>query len=139
MYEVVGSLNYLHSGGASNYMFFHRDIKPGNICLDTNFTAKLMVCGLAKLVEDLLAARSVRPSLLQTSGAQVFGTPGYICPWYGSRTKDFQASCDVYSFDVLGLELIVGTLQEGQSGERDLGHLVDECEDESDFARQVVS
>jgi serine/threonine protein kinase len=52
-------------------MFLHRDIKPANICLDTDFTAKLIDCGLAKFVEDgqVMQAGSIGRSLLKSSGA----------------------------------------------------------------------
>ena len=68
MYEIARSLHFLHEGGAG-YKFFHRDIKPANICLGTDFTAKLIDCGLAKFVEDPQGtnAGSIRRSLIKSS------------------------------------------------------------------------
>ena len=136
MYEVIRSLHFLHGGGASGFTFFHRDIKSGNICLDKSFTAKIIDCGLAKLVVDEQELKkghvlgSVRRSLITSSESVVFGTEGYICNWY-LRTKSYIAACDVFSFGVVMIELITGCLQNGQSGaDRTLGDFLDRYEEE---------
>lgn len=43
MYNIICSLNYLHSAN-----IFHRDIKPANILIDYNCRAKLCDFGLAR-------------------------------------------------------------------------------------------
>ena len=71
------------------YKMFHRDIKSNNICLDDNFTAKLIDCGLAKF-DVVKGGAGVEPnislaqSLLHTQAHHVMGTSGYICPQYAS-------------------------------------------------------
>ena len=85
MFQLARSVHFLHTGGCDNLAVFHRDIKSGNICLTQDYTAKLIDCGLAKFVPDNAGdglQGSVSPTMLKSSGAVVFGTPGYICPVY---------------------------------------------------------
>jgi hypothetical protein len=37
-------------------------------------------------------------SVRNTSGSAIFGTPGYICPWYSHWRKTFEESCEVMAF-----------------------------------------
>jgi serine/threonine protein kinase len=118
MFQVARAVNFLHTGGCGNLKIFHRDIKSGNICLTQDFTAKLIDCGMSKFVpvdKKVSNGESVTPTILKSSGAAVFGTPGYICPDYAQGDVPFTAACDVYSMGVVFTELIVGCLQGGQS------------------------
>jgi hypothetical protein len=56
--------------------------------------------------------------MLKSSGAAVLGTPGYICPVYSRGQLQYTAACDVFSIGVVFAELLVGTLQGGQSHDR---------------------
>ena len=141
MFDVVRALHFLHGGGASGYRFFHRDIKAANICLTSDCTGKLIDCGLAKLVEDSIggAQGSIGPSLLQSSGgALMFGTPGYICPWYTRGNKMYEPACDVYSFGIVMLELLTGCLQFNQSKDKAFDDLTERYEDEADALKMDV-
>jgi Protein kinase domain len=120
MFQVARAVRFLHTGGCDNLKIFHRDIKSGNICLTQDYTAKLIDCGMSKFVpedEKVSHGESVTPTILNSSGATVFGTPGYICPNYQRRfgRVSFTAACDVYSMGVTFTGLIVGCLQDGQS------------------------
>ena len=117
--EIASALFYLHHGGVSakeKYKIFHRDVKSSNICLDSNYTAKLIDCGLAKFdvvmgggVEQNI---SMAETLILDTAHHVMGTSGYMCPHYAKGFIDeYRAECDVYSFGVVMLELITGTLQ----------------------------
>ena len=53
-------------------------------------------------------------SVQNTTLGGVFGTPGYIFPWYSHGRKTFEASCDVYSFGIVMIELVTGCLQFGR-------------------------
>ena len=147
MYEISRAINFLHKGGVSEgkskYTFFHRDIKSSNICLTSDYTAKLIDCGLSKFVID--PDRRSEPGS-QTIGMTYFtttlsiaGTPGYICPHY-AQGAPFEAKCDVYSFGVVMLELITGVSQESTSSDRSFSNdtLVNHIgRDPSKLARDV--
>ncbi|CAN6234310.1 unnamed protein product [Urochloa humidicola] len=90
---VARGLLYLHEECSTQII--HCDIKPQNILLDDNFTAKISDFGLAKL--------------LQTTQTQTItgirGTRGYVSPeWF--KSIGITARVDVYSFGVILLELI---------------------------------
>lgn len=91
---------------------YHRDLKSYNICLTQSFTAKLIDCGLGKLVDH-----NNRPamSIIHDSGLRFVGTDGYICPFYTLNSVSFEAAFDIYSFGIIVMEMITGALQKGCS------------------------
>lgn len=117
IYELTRAVHFLHTGGCKGFIVCHRDIKSANICLTEDFTARLIDCGLAKFVRDdeKALSASVTPSVLNSSGGNAFGTPGYICPMYARGGCSFMAACDVYSIGVVMVELVLGCLNGGQS------------------------
>jgi len=119
MSDIICAIHYLHTGTNDNLGLFHHDIKSSNICLDQNYTAKLIDCGLAKffLVDDSISTSGIPFSVRNTSCNGIFGTPGYTCPWYSRGNKTFEASCDVFSFGIVMIELVTGCLQNGKNGD----------------------
>eukprot|EP00253_Pinus_taeda_P012476 PITA_12476 len=101
--ETAQGLSYLHHD--CRLPILHRDIKSGNILLDSNFEARVADFGLAKLLH--LSGTSEYMS-------SVAGTFGYIAPEYAYTMKVDEKS-DVYSFGVVLLELITGKKAVGES------------------------
>jgi hypothetical protein len=90
---VARGLLYLHEECSTQII--HCDIKPQNILLDDNFTAKISDFGLVKLL---------RTNQIQTNTG-IRGTRGYVAPeWF--KSIGITAKVDIYSFGVILLELI---------------------------------
>ena len=85
--QVAAGLAHLHNKG-----LVHRDVKPGNILISSNGTAKVCDMGLA---------RSVSQGSTVTETAMVVGTPAYMAPEQ-ARAGNLTSASDVYA---LGLTL----------------------------------
>ncbi|OZD87762.1 hypothetical protein CH260_24790 [Rhodococcus sp. 05-2256-B2] len=84
---ILRGLAVLHSGG-----FVHRDIKPGNVLIDSEGRIKVADFGTARLVQTLNLGLTMAP----------FGTEPYAPPERMTSSPTF--AYDVFSFAVLAIE-----------------------------------
>jgi len=87
--QILDGLAYAHSKG-----LVHRDLKPGNIHIQSNGRAKIMDFGTARFV-----------SSEATQSGSIIGTPGYMSPEQ-TLGQQVDASSDVFSFGTVFYELI---------------------------------
>jgi eukaryotic-like serine/threonine-protein kinase len=88
---IADALDHAHAAG-----IVHRDIKPGNIMVQTDGAPKLMDFGVAH-VED---------SVLTVTG-QILGSPSYMSPEQVAGLE-VTARSDVYSLAVVAYEMLTG-------------------------------
>jgi len=106
--DVARALEYLH-GGKGGQVCFHRDVKSSNVCLKRDFTALLIDCGVARMTPQ--ADSSLTMTIMESAGNGFRGTPGYICPAFARRLRNYGSAHEVFSLGVVMVELFTGLLQ----------------------------
>ena len=106
--QICAGLDYAHSRGV-----IHRDVKPENVLLGRDGTAKLADFGLAKLAGDPDSVPDTAPTALTRAG-QIMGTPRYMAPEQLSGGDAIDCRADVYAVGVLLYELLTGKLPLGR-------------------------
>ncbi|MFD3492675.1 protein kinase [Streptomyces sp. NPDC058690] len=99
--QTAWGLEYAHARG-----LVHRDMKPANVLLDEDGTAKVTDFGLARAAAALLGAEaSAAGTVLVPGGGGM--TPAYASPEQASRLPLDRRS-DIYSFAVSVLDMLTG-------------------------------
>ncbi|KAK6941212.1 Serine-threonine/tyrosine-protein kinase, catalytic domain [Dillenia turbinata] len=96
--DIGTGLLFLHQ--AKPKRIVHRNLKPANLLLDSNFVSKIGDVGLARLVPP-----SIANSVTQYHTASTAGTFCYIDPEY-QQTGILRTKSDVYSLGIVLLQLI---------------------------------
>jgi eukaryotic-like serine/threonine-protein kinase len=91
--EVAEALAHVHAAG-----IVHRDVKPGNVLLDQDGTAKLADFGIARLVDD---------TVHHTRTGFLVGTVAYLSPEQVAG-EPVSTAVDVYSLGLVLLEALTG-------------------------------
>ena len=99
--DALRGLEALH--GAQPRRLVHRDVKPSNIVLSADGTAKLCDFGFARVLSAGSAA---------SAATRVVGSDGYLDPLY-SESGVLGPPSDIYSFGVVLLRLLTGAPAEG--------------------------
>lgn len=103
---LASALLYLHE--ECDKPIVHRDVKPNNVMLDSEYNARLGDFGLARLIQNDACVTTM-----------MAGTPGYLAPevsFSGKATPEF----DVYSFGMVALEVACGRRSKGLFEENSL-------------------
>lgn len=93
--QIARALEHAHAKG-----FIHRDVKPKNIMITKDGTAKLADMGLARQAADAEAAEAEK--------GRAYGTPYYISPEQIRGVVDVDFRADIYSLGATFYHMITG-------------------------------
>ncbi|KAF3334293.1 serine/threonine-protein kinase BLUS1 [Carex littledalei] len=105
--EILHALLYLHGQG-----HIHRDIKSGNILVDSDGSVKLADFGVSASIYEMQQSSS--SGLLRMSAAQasfcneMAGTPYWMAPEVIHSHTGYGVKADIWSFGITALELAHG-------------------------------
>ncbi|KAJ1255638.1 hypothetical protein BS78_K176600 [Paspalum vaginatum] len=136
--DAARGVEYLHCYAVPPII--HRDVKPSNILLDGEWTAKVSDFGLSLAASSGTGSGSGAATAAAASSSATAGTVGYIDPEY-YRLQELTERSDVYSFGVVLLELVTGrkaihrTSQDGSGSPRNVIEFAVPAVETNDVAR----
>ncbi len=99
--QVCDAVSHGHDRGV-----VHRDLKPGNILIDSNGRPKIIDFGVARSTDSDLQITNMK-----TDTGQMIGTVQYMAPeQFGDNPDDLDTRVDVYSLGVVLYEILAGVL-----------------------------
>ena len=99
--RICDAVQHAHEKGV-----IHRDLKPGNILVNTSGEPKVLDFGIARSTESDIALTSI-----QTDVGSLLGTLPYMSPEQVSgRPADVDTRTDIYALGVIGYEILTGRL-----------------------------
>lgn len=93
--QVARALDHAHKNG-----LVHRDVKPKNIMITVESSAKLADMGLARPVDDVEAAEAEK--------GKAYGTPYYISPEQIRGMVDVDGRADIYGLGATLYHMVTG-------------------------------
>lgn len=101
MSQICDAVQFAHVKGV-----IHRDLKPGNILVDSRGHPKILDFGIARLTDS-----DIRVTTIQTNIGQLIGTIPYMSPEQATGdSREIDTRSDVYALGVLLYELLSGRL-----------------------------
>jgi CheY-like chemotaxis protein len=90
--QIASALSAVHKFG-----ILHRDIKPGNVLVKDDLTAKLSDFGVARVSDSSI-----------TMTHEILGSPAYMNPEAFTSNKPVDNRSDIFSLGILSYELVTG-------------------------------
>jgi eukaryotic-like serine/threonine-protein kinase len=100
---VARAVYYAHQRG-----ILHRDLKPGNILLQSGESAIRDLQSAIPYVTDFGLARRVEGGSNVTKSGDIVGTPSYMAPEQVRAEKGLSTAVDIYSLGAILYELLAG-------------------------------
>jgi mitogen-activated protein kinase 15 len=110
IFQLVNSIKQLHSEGV-----IHRDIRPENILLNTDYVVKIKNFKSAKLPNEFYMDKKDRPTYELYQGRLAYRSPEVILGGYGhTKSMDMWSIGCILGELLLGKKLFTGTTILGQ-------------------------